>query len=104
MRKALTPALSRSTGRGRNGRERKPTERAPWALGCVVVRVAGLGGLFAPGLGRGFDFEEVLLPVDDVFADRVLAALAFLGEAVHQVEHDLFADGAEGAGAGVALE
>ena len=65
------------------------------------LSVAASGG-FAAALG--FDFEEVAAAFDDGFIDDVFAALALVGELVHEVEHDLLADGAQGPGAGVALE
>src|SRR5258706_1574715 len=84
-----------------NGKK-KPTEQAPWASFFRFSILARLRGLFPTRLR--FDLEEVALAVYHFFGDDVLAALAFVGEAVHQVQHDLFADGAEGAGASVALE
>lgn len=51
-----------------------------------------------------FDLEEIGPAIYYVFIYDVLAALRVVGEFVHQVQHDFFAHGSQGAGAGVALE
>jgi hypothetical protein len=58
-----------------------------------------LGG-FLQAAGR----EEVGLAADDFGGDAVGGAAFELGQLEHVVEHELFGDGAEGAGAGVAVD
>jgi len=61
----------------------------------------GLGGFFAGFFGG---IEDGFFAVDDIGVDDVVAVRFFVGEFVHNFEHNFFGDGAEGAGAGVSFE
>src|SRR5437763_1345285 len=76
--------------------------RGLWSVSSRSDAPADLRRFFTP-LRFGFQLEQVLAAFDHVLGDLIFAALRLVRQLVHQVEHDLFADRAKGAGAGVAL-
>ena len=64
----------------------------------------GLSGILCAFLAAfGLQVEQALAAIDDLFGDDVLSALLLVGQAIHQVQHDLLDHGPQSPVARVAL-
>src|SRR5580698_2988503 len=65
------------------------------------TRMERSGGFFP---SFRFDLKEALLALDHVFIDDIPRARLLIRQAIHQIEHDLFANGPQSASTRVALQ
>jgi hypothetical protein len=83
----------------------RTASRGPAGAPLNVLRTFETHG---PSLGRffpslGLKLEQILPALDDVLGNDIFAVVLLLGKVVHQIQHDLFAYGTKGPGAGLAL-